>query len=219
MVGQKKIIHIMAGGPIDLIPDITEFPKNIIWIGVDRGVYYLLEKGIKPNLSVGDFDSVSDKEWSIIKENVQEINRYIPEKDETDMELAMMWALQQKPDVIKIFGATGGRLDHFMANALMLCPYQIQHPFTLIEIIDKQNCLSVFHPGNYEVEKDYTKKYISFIPLTSEVKHLSLSGFKYPLINRTIHFGSSLCISNELIKQSGNFSFEKGILMMIRSID
>ncbi|MBS4198912.1 thiamine diphosphokinase [Bacillus sp. FJAT-49732] len=216
---EKKIIHIVAGGPLELIPELTRFPNNIIWMGVDRGVYYLLKKGITPDYAVGDFDSVTDEEWSIIDKNIRDINKYKPEKDETDMELAMMWAVQQKPHMIKIYGATGGRLDHFMANALMLSRYQNQNPLIKIEMIDKQNSLSVYYPGHYRVENDNVKKYISFIPLTKEVVHLSLTGFKYPLINRTVEFGSSLCISNELIEQYGNFSFEKGILMMIRSTD
>ncbi|MBS4217794.1 thiamine diphosphokinase [Bacillus sp. FJAT-49711] len=216
---QKKIINIMAGGPLELIPDLTRFSEKAIWIGVDRGVFYLLENGIIPDFSVGDFDSVSDEEWSIIDEKVPNIKRFLPEKDETDMELAMMWAVDQHPDLICIFGATGGRLDHFMANALMLSHYQNKNSFMTIKMIDKQNSLSLFYPGEYRIEKDSTKKYISFIPLTNEVVNLSLNGFKYPLSHQTVNFGSSLCISNELIKQSGNFSFEKGILMMIRSTD
>ncbi|MCR2820767.1 thiamine diphosphokinase [Lederbergia panacisoli] len=219
MTEQKKIIHIMAGGPPELIPDITRFSENVIWIGVDRGVFYLLEKGITPDFSVGDFDSISNEEWLIIEKKAPNIKTFLPEKDETDMELAMIWAVDQNPDLIYIFGASGGRLDHFMANALMLSHYQNKNPFIKIKMIDKQNSLSVFYPGHYPIEKDIAKKYISFIPLTEEVVHLSLNGFKYPLFNRTVNFGSSLCISNELIKQSGNFSFEKGILMMIRSTD
>ncbi len=43
-----------------------------------------------------------------------------PEKDETDMELALNWAIDQKPEMIRIFGATGGRLDHMFANIQLL---------------------------------------------------------------------------------------------------
>ncbi|MFK4998029.1 hypothetical protein ACI2OX_13400 [Bacillus sp. N9] len=60
---------------------------------------------------------------------------------------------------------------------------------------------------------------MSFLPLSSEVWGLSLRGFKYPLMNKYVPFGSSLCISNELLQQTGTFSFEKGILMMVRSAD
>ena len=48
------------------------------------------------------------------------MKRYKPEKDETDMELAFNWAVEQKPNNYSIFGATGGRLDHLFANVQLL---------------------------------------------------------------------------------------------------
>ena len=215
-----KTIHIVAAGPKELLPHLSHSEKeDITWLGVDRGVYFILEMGITPDFAVGDFDSVTEKEWEIIEDKAPAIRRVQPEKDETDMELALMWAVKQNPSYIKVFGATGGRLDHLMANAFMLSYYQKQHPNVKMEIVDIQNQLSIYYPGKYELDRDSQKKYISFIPLKSEVAGLNLTGFKYPLVDQRVHFGSSLCISNELIQQSGTFSFEKGILMLIRSTD
>ncbi|MCJ7839599.1 thiamine diphosphokinase [Lederbergia sp. NSJ-179] len=212
-------IHIVAGGPPQLIPDLTLFDGNdVLWIGVDRGVYYVLKYNLAPTLAIGDFDSVTPEEWELIQRSTKELETYHPEKDETDMELALIWASQQNPTNIKIFGATGGRLDHFLANTFLLTKYQKPDSFS-IEIIDLQNELSFFYPGQYQVKMNRDKKYISFIPLSLEVSGLSLTGFKYPLFNQNIDFASSLCISNELIQKTGTFSFEKGILMMVRSND
>ena len=88
-----------------------------------------------------------------------------------------------------------------------------------IFLIDKQNILSLKGPGSYKIEKRLDKKYISFVPLTLKVKGLTLDGFKYPLNNRHISIGSTLCISNELISDYGTFSFSEGILLVIRSND
>ena len=49
-----------------------------------------------------------------------EMKRFKPEKNETDMELALNWAVEQKPELIRIFGATGGRLDHLFANVQLM---------------------------------------------------------------------------------------------------
>ena len=46
--------------------------------------------------------------------------KFKPEKDETDMEHALNWAIEQKPEKIRIFGATGGRIDHMFANIQLL---------------------------------------------------------------------------------------------------
>lgn len=214
----QKTIHLVAGGPNDYIPDLSLFDsENIIWVGIDYGVIYILENNIIPSIAFGDFDSISEDQWKKINKETYPIKKYIPEKDETDMELALLWALKQKPIKIRIFGATGGRADHYFANVMMLVRSDCLS--NNIEIIDKQNIISVFSPGKYTIEKLNEKKYVSFVPLSSEVHGITLEGFKYPLFNKHILMGSSLCISNELIKETGTFSFTTGILMMIRSED
>jgi thiamine pyrophosphokinase len=136
------------------------------------------------------------------------------------MEIAINWALEQ-PGVesIRIFGGTGGRLDHFFANVQLLMKPIIKGLQAEMMMIDAQNILFIKQPGTYSIKKIADKKYISFIPITSVVKNLSLHGFKYPLTNCHIPFGSTLCISNELNHDHGTFSFSEGILLVIRSRD
>ncbi|MBM7586789.1 thiamine pyrophosphokinase [Bacillus pakistanensis] len=214
------IIHILAGGPEKNIPSLRPYDqKDVSWVGVDHGVYRLVNQGIIPIAAFGDFDSVTKKEWEDIRGHVLEINQFKPEKDETDMELAFNWAVAQNPSTIRLFGATGGRLDHFMANVQLLLRKESLHPSLKIEIIDTNNIIHIASYGEYTVEKLNDKKFISFIPLTADVENLTLKGFKYPLTNRNIPLGSTLCISNELIQSQGTFSFTNGILMVIRSQD
>jgi thiamine pyrophosphokinase len=214
------IINILAGGPEEFLPNLHEYSsESDIWVGVDRGVYTLIKKKITPAVAFGDFDSVSKEELLAIEGHVKEMKRYEPEKDETDMELALNWAIKQEPVLIRIFGATGGRLDHFLANVHLLVKPVSEENHINIVLIDNQNILSLKGPGSYKIEMRVDKKYISFVPLTLEVKGLTLRGFKYPLKNRHISIGSTLCISNELISDHGTFSFSEGILLVIRSND
>lgn len=216
----NKTIHIVAGGPKEFVPRLSENQgENIIWIGVDKGVQMIMEADLRPDLAVGDFDSILEVEWKRIERLVPTLRKFKPEKDETDMELAIMWALEMNPSSVKIFGGTGGRLDHFMANALMLGKFKQKNPDVAFELIDTQNVISVHLPGGHKIKRDEEKKFISFIPMFSDVYGLTLIGFKYPLNHHHVPTGSSLCISNELIHETGHFSFEKGILMMIRSKD
>ncbi|MEH6905018.1 MULTISPECIES: thiamine diphosphokinase [Neobacillus] len=214
------IINILAGGPESLLPDLSEYlEKDSIWVGVDRGVYYLLKRNITPKIAFGDFDSVSAEELMFIEERVTELKKYKPEKDETDMELALNWALDQNPSMIRLFGATGGRLDHLFANVhLLVNPLRTKKSANIC-LIDKYNLIFIKGPGRYTIEKINTKKYISFVPLTLNVQNLTLEGFKFPLENRHISIGSTLCISNELNSDYGTFSFSEGILIVIRSHD
>lgn len=214
------IINILAGGPEDLLPDLQEYlDESACWVGVDRGVFHLLKRGIKPAIAFGDFDSVTPEELSFIESQVTALKRFKPEKNETDMELALNWALEQNPNAIRLFGATGGRLDHLLANVqLLFKPLSDGHPAN-IYLIDRLNDVFLTGPGKYSIKNMETKKYISFIPLSINVADLTLEGFKYPLKNRHISLGSTLCISNELVNEYGTFSFSEGILIVIRSRD
>jgi thiamine pyrophosphokinase len=215
-------ICIVAGGPSQYCPDLRLYQEHTdLWIGVDRGVLALLEQDIVPNLSVGDFDSVTSAELKMIQEKLPEVSLYPSEKDETDLEIAIQWAIHQKPSNINIFGATGGRIDHFLANIQLLQKDSIlQYLKEMnIYIIDEKNSLTVKTPGMYKIEADPTKKYFSLLSVTKEVTGITLTGFKYPLNQAQLTRGSTLCISNELISECGNVSFEKGIIMMVRSND
>jgi thiamine pyrophosphokinase len=211
---------IVAGGPERYLPDLKAFhSKYVKWVGVDRGVFTLLQNNLEPEGAFGDFDSVSEHEWSMIKDRVKSVNTYQPEKDETDLELALNWVLTQNPHSIKIFGATGGRLDHFMGNVQLLMQQDLLASGIKSELIDIQNHLWIAKPGEHIVVEEASREYVSFVPITDSVEKLTLTGFKYPLKNRNIFRGSTLCISNELIQSSGTFSFTNGILMVIRSSD
>lgn len=95
----EKKIYILAGGPPENVPDLAPYAedKQAAWAGVDRGVLHLLKQGIIPEMAFGDFDSVNQEEWGWINRKLQHIRKFQPEKDETDMELALMWAISREP--------------------------------------------------------------------------------------------------------------------------
>ncbi|WKB34886.1 thiamine diphosphokinase [Terrilactibacillus sp. S3-3] len=111
---------ILAGGPEALQPPIESAEyDDCTWIGVDRGTYYLLRKGRVPARAFGDFDSLSETEKKWVFEQPLP-STYPREKDKTDLEIAIDWALAEQPDECLIFGATGGRLDHGLINIQLL---------------------------------------------------------------------------------------------------
>lgn len=214
------IINILGGGPVDLLPDLHNYnEEESIWVGVDRGVFTLINRDFQPDIAFGDFDSVTANELTEIEKKVKHLEKFKPEKDETDMELALNWALEQKPDQIRVFGSSGGRLDHFFANVQLVIRPILAGTKTEILLIDRNNVIFVKAPGKYEIRKMDEKKYISFVPVTLNVQALTLDGFKYPLKDCHISIGSTLCISNELIRDCGTFSFSEGILIVVRSND
>ena len=202
------------------MPNLTEYNQSgCLWIGVDRGVFTLIQNGIQPHIAFGDFDSVSQEQLREIEAKVSKLFRFKTEKDETDMELALNWALDQKADRIQLFGATGGRLDHFFANVQLLTKRVLSGDPKEVFIIDRSNIVFIKGPGKYSLKKNSRYQYVSFVPVGGAVEGLTLDGFKYPLKDCHIPLGSTLCISNELISNCGTFSFSEGILLVIRSSD
>lgn len=209
---------ILANGPEGSLPNLTSYlTPSTYWIGVDRGVYTLLQHGITPYHAFGDFDSLTDEERRIFEKEDLPFSTYPCEKDKTDLEIALDWAVTKQPERITILGATGGRMDHALINIQMLkkgvdagIPIRLQ---------DEQNKLSLHAPGRYRLKKESLFPYVSFLPFTSVIRGLTLEGFKYPLVNQTVHVGSSLCISNELVDDTGWFTFTEGVLISIKSRD
>ncbi|MGP4078111.1 thiamine diphosphokinase [Halobacillus sp. K22] len=213
-----KSIAIVGGGPKAYIPDLRSFDEDErIWIGADQGAEVLLEHNICPDVSIGDFDSVNHATLKEIKDHSLHFKKYPNEKDETDLELAINQALNWKPEHILLFGVTGGRIDHSMANLQLL--YPLLKKGVRCTIRDHQNQVELAVAGEHTMETDGEFPYVSFLPMTLEVTGLTLQGFYYPLQNAHVPYGSTLCISNRLIHNTGTFSFRSGILLVIRSKD
>ena len=84
--------------------------------------------------------------------------------------------------------------------------------------MDQQNKIVLLPKGQYQVEKDASYPYISFIPMTDDVE-LSLSGFKYNLTRQMLNIGSTLTISNEVGNAQAMINVHEGLLLQIRSAD
>lgn len=210
------MIYIVAGGSKDNIPDLLEVAKenpNSIWIGVDAGTLTILESGLTPNFVIGDFDSVTEVEFENIRK--YEMLKFSSEKDQSDLELALDWAILNDQDPIVIFGATGNRLDHELVNIMLLTKYSEKRE---IWVKDKKNELTVLFSGKHELIRN-NMKYISFISLDERLQKVSFTGLKYPLDDSEILRNSTLGLSNEFVAPVCTILFETGICLVVRSSD
>ena len=129
-------------------------------------------------------------------------------------------SIQETTDVsdeIYLLGATGGRLDHFLANiALLMIPTQFG---IKAWIVNEKNEITLLREG-CSLEKKHTfGKYVSLIPFTEEVTSVVLKGFRYPLYGYTLTRDNTLGLSNEIEDERAEVAFEKGILIMVLSKD
>ncbi len=207
-------VAIISGAPhawLDL-----EAIKSSFIIGVDRGALTLVKQGIRPHLAIGDFDSVTESEFELIKESALEMFELPAEKNETDTEVALNVAIAKQATEVFIYGALGGRIDHSLANIRLLL--QFAKKGMSITLVNQKNALTVLSPGQHEI-KHPGLPYISFFALESTVENLTLKHLKYPLQNYTLAQDDIRCISNETIEPLFNVSFSNGYLLMIYSRD
>ncbi|WP_127590847.1 thiamine diphosphokinase [Paenibacillus lautus] len=208
-------VLIFTGG--ELSPRfLDEVQNGDFIIGADRGALYLIEHGIKPDLSVGDFDSISPGQMDRVRSMSGKVIDCDPiDKNLTDTELAFELALEHSPESIMILGATGTRLDHTLANIHMLIR-GLQHHIPC-SILDENNFITLTGSSCIVENKGFT--YVSLLPLTTEVTGINLEGFEYPLHDATLRLGQSLGVSNKLAEDKGTVRIEGGLLLIIQSKD
>lgn len=188
-------IALFAGGTID------SFQMDFdLFIGVDRGSLFLIEQGICPDLAVGDFDSVSEKELALICSQSKEVLQAQPEKDDTDLELAVKAVFARYPQAqLTIFGAFGGRLDHTLANIFLPSNPEIVPCMQQIRLCNAQNELRYCPQGRHEIKPVAGMNYLAFMP--ADDGRLTIEGAKYPL-NESNYFFKKVYASNEFIDES-----------------
>lgn len=210
-------INILAGGPVDL------WPKNLfnepgVWIGADRGAWYLYQHRVAMMLAVGDFDSLTSAEFEALQEHItaENIVHVRAEKDETDTELAIMFAQKQAVSRIKVFGATGGRLDHLLSNLWLMADPKFDDVVEKLEIIDQTNSVTFLKAAHHSVLKHKNSHYLGFMPI-NDVKNFKIIDAKYPLTLTENKY--KMWSSNEFLNDRVHVSFDTGIIMVTQSID
>lgn len=218
---------LICGGWIDLdfAADYIADRHFDVIICADSGLDAAFSLGLPVDYIMGDFDSVSPdvlhryQKYQVANSVKARFVQYPTAKDATDTEMVIDWVLSKQPSEITILGATGGRLDHLLANInVLMQPLAKQIPAW---IVDPNNRLYL---ADHTVElhrKDLFGKYISLIPLTEKVYPLTLQGLEYGLKNHTLTIGNSLGVSNQMAEgiETARIIFEKGILVIVESRD
>ncbi|GAY72936.1 thiamine diphosphokinase [Lentilactobacillus kosonis] len=214
-----KRLNLLVGGPTDLWPESLSNGQVVgDFIGIDRGNLHLIKMGIDPVVAIGDFDSLAAEELQLVKEHVSDIRQSIPEKDDTDTQLGLKVAFDEyDADELVIYGATGGRIDHFLANLWMVLEPRFEKYAPRIKMIDQQNSISFFLPGKYTIDKEIDKKYLAFVCLTP-MNSLSLYDEKYRLTDYHVKQPTSWA-SNEFVGPQASFEFDSGVMCVIQSAD
>lgn len=211
-------IAVITGGMLEESSTLQflRLEKPDKFIGVDKGLAFMHAHKIMPDLIVGDFDSIADGILDDYAGKVP-IRRFCPQKDSTDTEIGLRAAIEMGAQEIVLLGATGTRLDHILGNIQILCIALQEGVDAYIQ--DAHNRIRLINGEKNIKREQMFGSYISFLPLTTQVKGLTLQGFKYPLEKAALTSDNSLGISNEIVADEAEISLEEGILIMIEAQD
>ena len=188
-------------------PAFTPRPGDFV-IAADGGLAQLQRIGAEADLVLGDFDSLGHVPKG---ENVL---IYPPEKDDTDMMLAVKEGLHRSCARFALLGGLGGRLGHTLANVQALM-YLAKHGArglligereTVTAVTDGEICFSSAHAG-----------YISVFCLDAPAKGVTLRGLKYPLEDAVLTSSVALGVSNEFTGAEAVVSVSSGTLVIVWS--
>ena len=211
----KRMVFVISGGQVldlALLHAKLKAHGGAEVICADGGARHLPSHGLIPDVIIGDMDSLDPEKEKYFEERGSRIIRRPKEKEETDTQLALEYALTMNPEEVWIFGALGGRIDHTLANISLLVLSAKKGVRT--KLIDEW-CEVFLVTGSSVIEGEAGQT-VSLLPLSSRVTGITLEGFAYPLKDGTMEVGIPYGVSNRLLEGRGVISVAAGYLLVVR---
>ena len=188
-------------------PNLNRHIDEEVVIAADKGYEFALKQGIITEIVIGDFDSSTmPTNLNVLKLNV--------EKNETDGQEALSYAIKKGYDEIAIYGISGGRLDHEMGNLSLLKSGEEQG----VSMVGKEDDVDIYFKskGKYAFKTQKGKEF-SIITFMEDSIISNGIGVKYPIDDLRLSSNSlGRAISNVAIKDEISFEvLEGGVLIFL----
>jgi len=190
-----------------------EIQKDDLVIAADGGSRHCLELGITPEILIGDLDSVDEETMNTWQKDGISVIQYPQDKDQTDLELALIYAQEKNVDEILIYGAIGGRLDMTLGNLILLAHPDLKTPTALICGAEEVRLLK---PGDSLIISGQTGDTVSLIPMQPGISNVTTTGLKYKLENEGLEFSYTRGISNSLIEKQAQIKLNSGLMAVVQ---
>lgn len=182
-------------------------------IAADGGAAHCAALGIVPQVVIGDLDSLQASVREELEAHGAQVFTHPAQKDETDLELALLHAKQAGATRVTVLGGLGGRLDHSLANLLLAA----STTFAELQILFVHGQERLFLIRDTSVLDAQPGERVSLLPLKGDAKSVFTVGLVYPLNHETLLFGSSRGVSNIVSHAGARVSLEQGLLLCVVS--
>lgn len=183
-------------------------------IAADGGSRHASTLGLRIDLVVGDLDSMKVSQRETLRAQGTQFEHFNTQKDETDLELALLHAVDQGATEIAVVGIVGDRLDMVLANMHLLT----LDALSLIRVelwLGRQTAWLIRPPG--EELEGAPGDTLSLIPLKGDVTGVTTNGLAYPLQGEKLFFGPARGVSNVMEKDVCRVDLEAGILLAVHT--
>ncbi len=204
---------IIAAAPENDYSYIREFlsghPGALIACA-DGGLRHARALGLTPDFMVSDCDSMPDTEGA-------EVLRLKTEKDDTDTQTCLREIVRRGCREAYLVCATGGRLDHTLANISLL--EEMSSMGGSLTLLDSKNKAVLHKGGRQQFIMPEKYRYFSIIPLDGVLDGVTIENAKYPLNEATVKRAGMVTISNETTASPFVISIRKGSALVVFSKD
>jgi len=203
---------IFAGAPLQVTPRLTgrlaALARPYV-IAADSGAATALSFGLRPDVVIGDLDSISEGTRAQLQ-GVR-FETYPRAKDATDSQLALQHALRLQPSELLLLGFLNGpRLDMTLSNVLLL----MNGPTATL--LDERNEARLLRSGQSRTWLPEPDEVITLLPLAGDCEGVTTDGMRFPLNGERLVFGDSRGVSNEPSESTVAVSIGTGALLIVR---
>lgn len=204
----SKICYI-AGGGADYGFSFIPAPEDLV-IAADAGFRYLERQKIAADYIIGDFDSLS------YIPQIPNVTVLSPEKDVTDMSAAVSMGIGKDYDLFYLYGGTGGRIDHTIANLQLLADLAAQGKQGFL--FDRSSIITAIRNSSISFG-EISSGYVSVFSHSEQSTGVYLKGLKYELADATLKNTFPLGVSNEFTGNQSSITVKSGTLLIVLPID
>jgi thiamine pyrophosphokinase len=181
------------------------------WIlAADGGLHNARRLGLTPAVVIGDLDSVGPDDLAPLDDQGVTVVRHPERKDETDLELALAYAVRHGADEILVLGALGDRWDQTLANALLLALPVLARTRTWL--VDGSQQVTLLRGSQSLSLHGAPGDTLSLLPLAGDAHGVTTDGLEYPLKNETLRFAATRGVSNTLLDPAATVRLAEGLL-------
>lgn len=205
------VVVVTGGDPVDPA-HLPVLPPGTPVIAADSGIEHAHALGLVVDLAIGDFDSVSPEALARATAEGARVERHPAAKDATDLELALDAALALGPARVHVLGGHGGRLDHLLANALLLAA----PAYAAVEVTAQMGVARVTVVRRQVTLTGPLGDLVSLMALHGPATGVTTSGLLYPLAGDDLRPGSTRGVSNELVHEQATVTVGGGVLVAVQ---